>query len=374
MGTVLPTAGGDRDVDLGFLRVLALNEKRSTEIERLLAGLGTESRDNELVTLLGLLRVSKRTALSTLDALASRRAEMEAALGRPVPIKVVALDCLESLEGQTTPAPHGVEPTYDQLLEMAYHDQLTGLPNYRHFIQRYDEEIKRADRYRRIVSVIMADVDRFKDINDRFGHELGNRALVHVAELLSKETRDTDLVARYGGDEFAIILPETPKHQAVELAERLRGAIESAPLPFAEAEGCAISVSMGLASYPRDVGDSKALLVCADQALYASKEQGRRRVTVFEPSSAIALAYRPERPEAALTVHVAGDFNGWDKRVDAMHPQPDGTFTLSLRIAPGRYLYKYIVNSDTYLPDPLATELVDDGFGGKNAVLLVPGS
>jgi diguanylate cyclase (GGDEF)-like protein len=272
--------------------------------------------------------------------------------------------------GESGAGEHG-ELTYEELLWMAFHDQLTGLANYRAFVQRYDEEIKRAARYQRVVSLLVMDLDHFKKLNDERGHEVGNRVLVHVAGLLAARVRETDLVARYGGDELTVILPETAKHEAVRLAEALLQGIASTPFPLDGAEALPVTVSMGLASYPRDARDPEALIACADRALYASKAAGRARLTAFEPDTGARLTYRPGDAQAVRTVHVMGEFNGWDRTVDPMTREPDGGFALALRLAPGKYAYKFIVDSELYIADPASPVSVPDGFGGRNSVLVV---
>jgi len=272
--------------------------------------------------------------------------------------------------GESGEGEHG-ELTYERLLWMAFHDHLTGLANYRAFVQRYDEEIKRAARYQRVVSLLVMDLDRFKETNDEHGHEVGNQVLVHVAGILSSRVRETDLVARYGGDEFAVILPETAKHEAVRLAEELRKGIESAPFPLDGSAAMRVTASMGLASYPRDARDPAELIACADRALYGSKAAGRARLTVFEPDTGARLTYLPGDPQAVRSVHVMGEFNGWDWTTDPLSREPDGGFALQLRLAPGRYSYKFVLDSELYITDPTVSSTVPDGFGGRNSVLVV---
>jgi diguanylate cyclase (GGDEF)-like protein/PAS domain S-box-containing protein len=155
-------------------------------------------------------------------------------------------------------------------------DPLTGLSNRRHFDEAAKLEIVRARRYRRPLSAVMVDLDHFKRVNDTFGHAAGDRVLVAVAGLCIRLARTTDLKARLGGEEFCLLLPETPGEASGVLAERLRTDIEA--LPF-DADGRAfrVTASMGISGYV--AGDElKGLLERADAALYAAKESGRNRV------------------------------------------------------------------------------------------------
>ena len=158
-------------------------------------------------------------------------------------------------------------------------DDLTGLFNYRHFHQQLEIEVKRAERYRHSLSLIMLDIDHFKYYNDRHGHPLGNEVLKGVAELLRRNTRETNLVARYGGEEFVVLLPETEKEVAVQAAGRLCAVIEKAVFPFeAFQPGGDLTASLGVASYPSDAADGESLVGLADHHLYQAKRAGRNRV------------------------------------------------------------------------------------------------
>src|SRR5262249_10921342 len=158
---------------------------------------------------------------------------------------------------------------------------------------RFQEEIKRADRYRHLLSVLMLDLDHFKRFNDTYGHPAGNKALEMLANMLHSQVRETDLVARYGGEEFAIILPETTKYEAHDLANRIRMRVESSVIEPPDAAPQRVTVSAGLATYPRDARSAEALLASADEALYSSKHAGRNRVSTFTPASIAQFVYVP---------------------------------------------------------------------------------
>ena len=153
----------------------------------------------------------------------------------------------------------------DRAKRMAVRDELTGLANYRAFMGTLEAEIRRALRMRREFAVLLLDMDGLKQLNDRIGHLAGNRALFRVGECLRRCCRGTDTPARFGGDEFAIILPETVEGGARQLAERIGEYLTR------DTEAPPISVSIGLAVYPRDGATPEKLLGAADQELYRSK-------------------------------------------------------------------------------------------------------
>ena len=163
-----------------------------------------------------------------------------------------------------------------QLAEAATHDDLTGLYNYGFFIQRLNEEIDRSQRYDRPLSLIMADVDHFKQVNDKFGHQVGNTVLQAVAATLTATTRSTDIVARYGGEEFAIILPETMVEDALRAAEHIRAAIASDHAPSRPN----ITMSLGVSEYQLLDTDGTSLIKRADRALYQAKQTGRNQALI----------------------------------------------------------------------------------------------
>jgi len=159
-------------------------------------------------------------------------------------------------------------------------DELTGLLNMRGFSIAANRLFGQALRYRRAASVLMIDSDNLKEVNDAHGHEAGNRLLRLVTRLVQAELRYTDVLARYGGDEFVVLLPETPGRGALEVAHRIRDAVAGAPLDL---DGARVrsSVSIGVASYPADGSSLDALVARADRAMYRAKKEGRNRVAQF---------------------------------------------------------------------------------------------
>ena len=169
-----------------------------------------------------------------------------------------------------------LEATNSRLKEFSFKDEVTGLYNRRFFSIRLDEEINRYRRFGRPMAVLLLDLDGFKAVNDRMGHAAGDETLRGVAHLLSKHSRDTNIICRFGGDEFAVLLIETTAAGARLFADRVRHLI--ARYPFAH--GCPVSVSVGLASVPDDVASSSDEIVrFADEALYAAKRAGKNTVS-----------------------------------------------------------------------------------------------
>jgi diguanylate cyclase (GGDEF)-like protein len=165
--------------------------------------------------------------------------------------------------------------SHAELAERARTDDLTGMPNFRAFRERIDEEIRRADRYPELFGVLVLDLDRFKKYNDSFGHLAGNEALQRVAAVLRDTVRGVDFAARYGGEEFAVIVPEIEPDALLAIAERVRAGVESLPaLPGTSR----ITISIGAALFPADGKTPEELFQTADVRLYEAKEQGRNRV------------------------------------------------------------------------------------------------
>jgi diguanylate cyclase (GGDEF)-like protein len=165
------------------------------------------------------------------------------------------------------------------LEKLAAVDFLTNLYNRRHFEKLARAELARCQRYMRPLSLLMVDIDHFKTINDRLGHAAGDRVLQNVAAICRAEKRDSDVVARVGGEEFAVLLPETVEAAAVQLAERLRQQVRNHPLTIAD-EKVNVTVSVGVAGAAAGTSGIEALIRRADEALYEAKRSGRDRVVV----------------------------------------------------------------------------------------------
>lgn len=161
-------------------------------------------------------------------------------------------------------------------------DALTGLRNRRYFDQRICEEVALSKRYKHPLTLMLLDVDFFKRINDTYGHTVGDDVLSNLSKLVMGVVRDSDIVARYGGEEIAVITPNTGKEEAALLAERLRGKIEETTVATIgkSQEIVQVTISIGLCSLSPIITDKEALLEESDQALYLAKKYGRNRVVV----------------------------------------------------------------------------------------------
>jgi diguanylate cyclase (GGDEF)-like protein len=201
-------------------------------------------------------------------------------LPKPFPLELLRLVVGRTLHTQRLAERAQQAELYEKL---AHTDGLTELYNYRFFQQLLGVELNRAQRFKRALSLIMLDLDHFKAYNDIYGHQAGDQALRQVGWLLRHSSRSYDLVARYGGDEFAIILPEASTRMAGEVAERVRLAVAGAHLAgVASGSGGHFTVSLGTATFPEDATEQSDLIRKADLALYQAKAGGRNRVLRYD--------------------------------------------------------------------------------------------
>jgi two-component system cell cycle response regulator len=185
------------------------------------------------------------------------------------------LETIQSFAGQAAVAIDNVL-LHQEAQRLSVTDGLTGLGNYRSFQTTLAREVDRAARFHRPLALLMLDLDRFKQVNDVHGHQVGDAVLVQVADRFREEVREVDVAARYGGEEFVVVLPETGLDGAQHLAERVCERIRSRPLHTAAGD-LSVTVSVGVAVYPAHGDSPEALIRAADQALYAAKADGRDR-------------------------------------------------------------------------------------------------
>lgn len=178
-----------------------------------------------------------------------------------------------------------LEAVNHELANLAEHDSLTGLLNRRAFEPLLTSEIERSIRYNRSFSLIIGDADYFKRLNDVYGHQAGDFVLQALASTIKKELRAADSACRYGGEEFAILLPETAADTAEQLAERIRLNIEALSLHYDETPLPTTTMSFGIASFPHHAASVVDLVRAADNALYAAKKQGRNQVHVIKQAA-----------------------------------------------------------------------------------------
>jgi diguanylate cyclase (GGDEF)-like protein len=177
----------------------------------------------------------------------------------------------------------------EMLEKLATTDSMTGLFNRRHFLSMAEGEWSRFHRYQRPLSLLAIDIDHFKSVNDRYGHAVGDEAIVSVANACQQGRRASDVVGRFGGEEFVMLLPETDLAQAMIVAERLRERMAAHILHVHKVQ-FKLTISVGVAQATVSMSGIDVLLRAADQALYQAKNSGRNRVAQWSPSSDLKLA------------------------------------------------------------------------------------
>lgn len=179
---------------------------------------------------------------------------------------------------------------YRRVSELVVTDDLTGLYNARHFHELLEYEIDRSRRYRSQVSLLFFDLDHFKSVNDRHGHLVGSRMISEVGRLVQRHIRSSDRAARYGGDEYVIILPNTGKEGSLAVANNLLNRLRSYPFLTDNNEQIAITASFGATTFPDDAVDRTELIRAADSAMYLAKEEGRDRVCHYSDQATKRMA------------------------------------------------------------------------------------
>lgn len=222
-----------------------------------------------------------------------------------------------------------VERLIASLSDAARTDPLTGLRNRRGFQEAMEIELERASRRNRVVSLVTIDLDNFKEVNDRFGHPAGDRALQRFCELMQSTVRRMDTAGRLGGEEFAIVIPESEGHDAFLVAERLRRKVRET----FEDELPGLTASFGIATFPENGTTAEALLHAADRALYAAKELGRDRSVLYSPEVVAGLFSSAARRESAAegylsAVLVLAEGVGMREAGTAEHSQAVGRWAL----------------------------------------------
>ncbi len=221
------------------------------------------------------------------QAILKHKYEISAILGRNVRITVAAVDYLYNILGSDSVPAVVAEQSMWEMAEVAMRDSLTRLYDLPTLCMHLDAEVNRQRRYGTPVSVIIGDVDNFKALNDKWGHQRGDRVLRRIAEVIAECARDVDICARWGGEEFAVLVAQSGREGAVAMAERIRSRIE------ASFHSPSVTVSEGVSSCPDDANSSEGLIAKADQAMYWAKQAGKNRVAAFgDIAAAVASARR----------------------------------------------------------------------------------
>ncbi len=242
---------------------------------------------SELIFLLSHLRFEPDEAKRHWDRILEHRRLMQDRLESFVDVRIALVSYFLQIHRKLE-NPKVIElQLFQETQASAYRDELTGLYNYRFLEECLARETERAKRQNTPLSLLMVDIDDFKHYNDRNGHEAGNRALADTASLLSEALRNVDFPTRYGGEEFALVLPSTPKIGARLVAERARRMVERHTFPNQESQPAGnLTVSIGVATFPADAGGAAGDLVnCADRAIYEAKEKGKNQVRLYAESS-----------------------------------------------------------------------------------------
>ena len=266
--------------------IYGLLYRENSSVDRLVADLQEMERREgpivyvELLYILCHMRFEPGEAREHWEAVIHHREELEDALGYTVDLSVALVSYFVHVSGKLL-NPKLIElKLFEETRASAYKDELTGLHNYRFFQEFLRWEVKRCERSGGEFSIAIGDLDNFKDYNDRFGHEAGNQALQAVGRALQRAGRDQDVVVRYGGEEFVLIMPTTSKDDASRVADRVCRAIAGLEVsPSDPSRG--VTMSVGVASYPADALAPEALIRCADRAMYTAKAKGKNQIQLY---------------------------------------------------------------------------------------------
>jgi len=330
------------------------------------------------------LERSEDEAETLLCDLLAHRTRLTAELGRDPGLRVASIDYLTNLR-RLLDNPTILEAAQLERTERsAVTDSLTELFNRRYFDDALELELRRSERYQLCAAVVMLDLDAFKPVNDLYGHPLGDLVLKRAGREIRRSVRESDLACRFGGEEFAVILPETDRLGAFAVAERVRRAIERR---FVEqsigVRAVAMTLSGGISCYPEDGTDAGMLVTRADQALYLSKTRGRNRVSIYYSERRRAVRYpvrrssraslaRPTAPASQaspVNLSLAGALLATDgeyrpaEPVEVTFDGRNGDWVVAGRVvrvepadAPGRRLVAVVFENP--LPEPCVHQLV----------------
>ncbi len=270
------------EVEQNLIEIAARDMDRTAEDEQALARERERkpgSFYSDLLYTLANIRYPEDEARLVWVNLLTHKAEMSQLLGRNVGIRVAALDFFRNVVGNLGDVKIVDSSEYIETTKLAVTDGLTGIHNHRYFQDSLARALERASRDRVPVSVLMVDIDHFKQYNDRYGHIAGDVALREVATALRDSLPSGAVVSRYGGEEFAAILYAIGKQESLEEAEHARAGVEALSLAGpGETDGSTLTISLGVATFPEDASDRNSLIDWADLSLYLAKTGGRNRV------------------------------------------------------------------------------------------------
>ena len=237
-------------------------------------------------------------------------------LGRNVDITTALCDYLQSAT-RFLSHPRLIEASqYENVVHETVHDKLTGLFNRPYFDEAFNQQVALAKRYQEDFSILFLDIDNFKDVNDTFGHMAGDEALKEIAAAINKQKRDSDIAARFGGEEFVLLMTHTDNVSAFIFAERLRKQIENLAITYRD-QVFKLTISGGIASFPFNSQDPKQLLYMADSAVYLAKGSGKNTICHFKEEKRRYLRVKIHQPVLAkeLDFHNSTTFNGTSKDI-----------------------------------------------------------
>lgn len=251
----------------------------------------------EIISVISNLEFDINTASELWKGIVAHKDKLEEALGRVVGVDLVAHDYLVNIK-PVLYSPKIVDiKNFERISRSAVTDGMTGLFNSDFFRKTLAIEMERAKRYNFSLTLAFFDLDKFKSLNDVYGHLVGDKALIHFAVIMRSSARNVDYAARYGGEEFALILPETDKKGGLVVAERVRSRTEKSVLELDDGQPVKFTVSGGVATYPQDAQAPEKLVDYADKALYTAKRNGRNQI-----SDSYVVQRKFERVESSATV------------------------------------------------------------------------
>jgi diguanylate cyclase (GGDEF)-like protein len=270
----------NKDISLDFVSALAGDRRLTADEKKRFQKLYRQGGDGVYVDLLFALThqyFPEESAPSLWDQIIEHKKQLSKAVGRNIGITVATLDYLGNIKNELEAAAVISKRKISRIAEIAVTDGLTQLFDVTTFHAKLETEIKRFKRYGSEVSILMMDVDDFKQFNDTHGHQKGDLVLTQIALLIKKTTRDLDICCRYGGEEFSVILPQTGIKEAVHIAQRIRQRVEKKYKKVSN-----LTISIGIAACPAMGKSATDLIKKADRALYRSKRRGKNRVTSYQ--------------------------------------------------------------------------------------------